>query len=63
MGKAKMLGQFNPRPTGKDSRKAPWQGAKKKPKKEDNPIKLIFLDEFETDPARNKKGCAGYAAK
>ena len=33
MGKAKVLGQFNPRKTGSTIPvKAPWQGQKKKPK-------------------------------
>lgn len=57
MGKAKMLGQFKPCKTGSTVHvKAPWQGAKKKHKKEGNPVRLIFFDEFETDPARKKMG-------
>lgn len=63
MGKAKVLGQFNPRKTGSTIHvKAPWQGQKKKPKN-DNPVRLVFFDEFEADTERKKQGGVFYAAK
>ena len=47
MGKAKMLGQFNPRPTGKNSRKAPWQGQQKKVKITGKSKPIVLFDEIE----------------
>ena len=64
MGKPKMLGYNKPCKSGSAHHaKAPWQGAKKKQKREDNPVKLIFFDEFETDPERTKQGGVCNAAK
>ena len=64
MGKAKMLGYYKPCKSGSTRHvKAPWQGSQKKHKRDDNPVKLIFFDEFETDPERKNQGGVLHAAK
>ena len=64
MGKAKMLGYYKPCKSGFTRQaKAPWQGSQKKHKREDNPVKLIFFDEFETATERKHKGGVLHAAK
>lgn len=55
MSKPKMLGYNKQCNSGSTHyAKAPWQGAKKKPKKVANPVRLIFFDEMGPYPPKKK---------